>query len=68
MAEPPLVARLRRLGRGLGLLSLLLGAVFIVLARRSGDVGGDVARWLFAGAALLQFALAWLLLRTGSRR
>ena len=69
MAEAPMIARLRRLGRVLALVSLGLGAAFAVMARRSGAAGeaGDIARWLFWAAAALQFALAFVLLRRGRR-
>ena len=69
MADGRLIARLRRLGQVLALVSLGLGAVFVVLARRSGAAGeaGELARWLFWAAAVLQFALAFVLLRRGRR-
>jgi hypothetical protein len=73
MAEPaspdptPLVARLRRIGRVLIVLSLLFGAAFVVLARRSAGAAGGFASALFWGAAVLQFALAFVLLWRGRR-
>jgi hypothetical protein len=75
MAEdsPPgsaaMVARLRRLGRILALLSLAFGGVFVVLARRSAAAGdnGQVASGLFWVAAVLQFGLAFILLWRGRR-
>ncbi|WP_353217881.1 hypothetical protein [Sandarakinorhabdus sp.] len=66
MAELParLAARLRWLGRVLAVLSLLFGAAFVVLARRSAGSSdaATLASGLFWGAAVLQFALALLLL------
>lgn len=69
-----MIARLRRLGRVLAFISLFFGGVFVVLARRSGAAGesGEVATALFWGAAILQFALAFVLLwprllKTGRR-
>ena len=64
-----MVERLRRLGRVLAILSLAFGAVFVVLARRSGAAGetGQLASGLFWAAAALQFALAFVLLWRGRR-
>lgn len=64
-----MVARLRRLGRILALLSLAFGGVFVVLARRSAAAGdnGQVASGLFWVAAVLQFGLAFILLWRGRR-
>ncbi len=64
-----MIARLRRLGRVLAVLSLLFGAMFVMLARRSAATGesGAVAGVLFWVAAGLQFALAFVLLRRGRR-
>jgi hypothetical protein len=56
-----MIARLRRLGRIMALLALAFGAVFVVLARRS--TGNEIAAALFWGAAILQFVLAFVLLR-----
>ncbi len=60
-----MIARLRRMGRWLALLSLLFGGVFVVLARRSGDMADGIISVLFWAAAGLQFALAFLLLWRG---
>jgi hypothetical protein len=59
-----MIARLRRLGRIMALLALAFGGVFVVLARRSAAAGenGEVASGLFWVAAVLQFALAFILL------
>ncbi len=71
--EPPvgsgaMIARLRRVGRVLAILSLLFGGAFVVLARRSASAsGGDIASALFWVAAVLQFALAFVLLWRGRR-
>ncbi len=64
-----MVARLRRLGRVLALISLVFGGLFVVLARRSAALGepGQVASALFWVGALLQFALAFVLLWRGRR-
>ena len=64
-----MIARLRRLGRIMALLSLAFGGVFVVLARRSAAAGanGEVASGLFWVAAVLQFALAFVLLWRGRR-
>ncbi len=64
-----MIARLRRLGRIMALLSLAFGGLFIVLARRSAATGenGEVASALFWVAAMLQFALAFVLLWRGRR-
>lgn len=64
-----MVARLRRLGRVLAALSLVFGGLFVVLARRSAGSGdmGDAASALFWVAAVLQFALAFVLLWRGRR-
>ena len=64
-----MVARLRRLGRVLALISLLFGGLFVVLARRSAALGdtGQVASALFWVGAILQFALAFVLLWRGRR-
>lgn len=68
MAEPadqgsaPLLTRLRWLGRVLAVLSLLFGAAFVVLARRSAGAGGGFASALFWVAAVLQFATVFVLL------
>ncbi|MBU6165829.1 MAG: hypothetical protein KGQ52_06815 [Alphaproteobacteria bacterium] len=64
-----MVARLRRLGRVLALISLLFGGLFVVLARRSAALGdnGEIASALFWVGALLQFALAFMLLRRGRK-
>lgn len=64
-----LMARLRRLGRVLAFISLVFGGIFVVLARRSSVAGesGEVAAALFWGAAMLQFALAFVLLSRGRR-
>ncbi len=64
-----MIARLRRLGRVLALISLLFGGLFVVLARRSAGAGGvgDVAGVLFWVAAALQFALAFVLLWRGRK-
>jgi hypothetical protein len=75
MAEPDqpgsgeMIARLRRLGRVLAFISLLFGGIFVVLARKSSAAGeaGEVATGLFWAAAILQFALAFLLLWRGRR-
>jgi hypothetical protein len=73
MAEPasqtptPLVTRLRWIGRALAVLSLLFGAAFVVLARRSAGQAGGVPSALFWLAAVLQFALALVLLWRGRR-
>lgn len=73
MAEEPgsgeMIARLRRLGRIMALLSLAFGGVFVVLARKSGASGesGEIAAGLFWAAAILQFALAFVLLWRGRR-
>jgi len=68
MAESPsLVARLRWVGRVLAVLSLLFGAAFVVLARRSAGAVGGVPSALFWVAAVLQFALAFVLLWRGRR-
>ncbi len=68
-AEGATVARLRRLGRVLALLSLVFGGLFVVLARRSAALGesGGIASALFWVGAVLQFALAFLLLWRGRR-
>lgn len=73
-AEPPpgsgaMIARLRRMGRVMAVLSLLFGAIFVVLARRASGAGeaGSIASGLFWAAALLQFALAFILLWRGRR-
>jgi hypothetical protein len=67
--EPPssgdIIARLRRLGRIMAMLSLAFGGVFVVLARRS--AGSEIASGLFWVAAVLQFALAFVLLWRGRR-
>lgn len=64
-----MIARLRRLGRIMALLSLAFGGLFVVLARRSAATGenGEVASALFWVAAMLQFALAFVLLWRGRR-
>ena len=68
-----MIARMRRLGRVLAVLSLAFGGAFVVLARRSaaagvaGNSGAEVASALFWGAAVLQFALAFVLLQRGRR-
>lgn len=64
-----IIARLRRLGRVLAVLSLAFGGAFVVLARRSAAAGesGEVASALFWVAAVLQFALAFVLLQRGRR-
>lgn len=65
-----MVARLRRIGRVLAALSLLFGGLFVMLARRSAASAGEAAglvSGLFWGAAVLQFALAALLLWRGRR-
>jgi hypothetical protein len=64
-----MIARLRRLGRVLAFISLLFGGIFVVLARRSSAAGenGEIATVLFWGAAILQFALAFVLLWRGRR-
>jgi hypothetical protein len=64
-----MIARLRRLGRVLAFISLLFGGIFVMLARRSAGIGetGEVAKLLFWAAAVLQFALAFLLLWRGRR-
>lgn len=71
MAEPEhaLITRLRRLGLGLALISLVFGGLFVVLARRSAALGdnGEIASALFWVGALLQFALAFMLLRRGRK-
>ena len=75
--EPPeisqgagsIIARLQRLGRIVAVLSLAFGGAFVVLARRSAAAGesGEVASGLFWVAAVLQFALAFVLLQRGRR-
>lgn len=71
--QPPgsgeMIAQLRRLGRIMAILSLAFGGVFVVLARRSAAAGenGEVASGLFWVAAVLQFALAFVLLWRGRR-
>lgn len=67
MAEAPIVVRMRRLGRVLALVSLAFGGAFVVLARRNAGVADGVISGLFWGAAVLQFGLAYLLLRRGRR-
>lgn len=62
-----LVRRLRWLGRGLAALSLMFGAAFVVLARRSAGTADGLPSALFWLAALLQFALAFVLLSRGRR-
>ena len=64
-----MIARLRRLGRVLALISLVFGGLFVVLARRSAGSGemADFASALFWVAAVLQFALAFVLLWRGRR-
>ena len=64
-----MIARLRRLGRIMAILSLIFGGVFVVLARRSTAAGdsGQVASGLFWIAAVLQFGLALVLLRRRRR-
>jgi hypothetical protein len=64
-----MIARLRRLGRVMAILALAFGGVFVVLARRSAAAGenGEVASGLFWVAAVLQFALAFVLLWRGRR-
>ena len=64
-----MIARLRRLGRVLAIISLLFGGLFVVLARKSASSGeaGEVAGALFWVAAVLQFALAFVLLWRGRR-
>ena len=64
-----MVARMRRLGRVLALIALVFGGLFVVLARRSAGAGDmtDVASALFWVAAVLQFALAFVLLWRGRR-
>ena len=64
-----LIARLRRLGRIMAVLALAFGGLFVVLARRSAAAGenGEVASALFWVAAVLQFALAFVLLQRGRR-
>jgi hypothetical protein len=64
-----MIARLRRLGRVLAGISLLFGGIFVVLARKSAAAGeaGAVATALFWVAAVLQFALAFVLLWRGRR-
>lgn len=64
-----MIARLRRMGRVMALLSLLFGGIFVVLARKSGGAGanGHVAASLFWVAAGLQFGLAFVLLWRGRR-
>ena len=61
-----IIARLRRLGRIMAILALAFGGVFVVLARRSA-AAGEVASILFWVAAVLQFALACVLLWRGRR-
>lgn len=65
MAEAPVVARLRRIGQLLALVSLAFGGAFVVLARRNADIVDGMVSALFLGAAVLQFALAFVLLRRG---
>jgi Zn-dependent protease with chaperone function len=68
MAEPAsLITRLRWLGRALAVLSLLFGAAFVVLARRSAGEAGGIASALFWVAAVLQFACVFVLLWRGRR-
>lgn len=64
-----MIARLRRLGRVLAFISLAFGGIFVVLARKSAAAGeaGEVATALFWVAAILQFALAFVLLWRGRR-
>jgi len=71
--QPPgsgaMIARLRRLGRVMALIALVFGGLFVVLARRSAGSGemADFASALFWVAAVLQFALAFVLLWRGRR-
>lgn len=73
MAEVPdaapgrLVSRLRWLGRGLAVLSLLFGAAFVVLARRTAGAADGIPSALFWLAAVLQFGLVIVLLSRGRR-
>ncbi|WP_439546377.1 hypothetical protein [Sandarakinorhabdus sp.] len=62
-----LIGRLRWLGRVLAILSLLFGAAFVVLARRSAGAAGGIPSALFWVAAVLQFGLAFVLLWRGRR-
>jgi hypothetical protein len=64
-----IIARLRWLGRLFALLALGFGGVFVVLARRSAGMGetGQVASIFFWISAVLQFALAIVLLWRGRR-
>ena len=62
-----MIVRLRRLGRVLALLSLAFGAAFVALARRSSGMADGLISALFWGAAVLQFALAFVLLWRGRR-
>ncbi|WP_310475496.1 hypothetical protein [Sandarakinorhabdus sp.] len=59
-----MITRLQQLGRVLAFISLLFGGAFVVLARRSAATGenGEVASVLFWVAAVLQFALVFVLL------
>jgi hypothetical protein len=65
MAEAPIIARLRRIGRVLAVVSLAFGGAFVVLARRNTGLADGMISALFWGAAVLQFALAFVLLRRG---
>jgi hypothetical protein len=53
----------------MAILALAFGGAFVVLARRSAAAGenGEVASGLFWVAAVLQFALAFILLQRGRR-
>lgn len=68
MAEPTsLVTRLRWIGRVLAVLSLLIGGMFVVLARRSAGEASGIPSALFWVAAVLQFACVFVLLWRGRR-
>ena len=64
-----MIALLRRLGRIMAILALAFGGVFVVLARRSAGSGenSEIASGLFWVAAVLQFAVAFVLLWRGRR-